>query len=72
MPENFPDEDEEEMEDNEGDDDGQKEDGDDRDPRMAVHEAPSSPPTFISRLASLFSSSDEGESRLKVNKYFVF
>lgn len=72
VPENFPDEDEEEMEDNEGDDDGQKEDGDDRDPRMAAHEAPSSPPTFISRLASLFSSSDEGESGLKVNKYYVF
>ena len=70
VPENFPDdEDEGEMEDTQ--DVGQKEHGDDPDPRLATCEAPSSPPTFISQLASLFSSSDKGESRLKVNTHFV-
>ena len=67
VPENFPDEeDDEEMEDTQGDD-GQREDGDDPDPRLATREAPSSPPTFISRLSNIFSFSDKGESRLKVN-----
>ena len=74
VPENFPDEEdeEEEMEDTQGDGDGQQEDGDDPDPSLATCEPPSSPPTFISRLASIFSSSDKGESRLKVKKYFAF
>ena len=61
VPENFPDEDEE-LEETEGD--GQPED-DDPDYSSAVPETSSSP-TLISRLANLFSSSDDGEHRIKV------
>ena len=61
VPENFPDEDEE-LEETEGD--GQPED-DDPDRSSVVPETSSSP-TLISRLANLFSSSDDGEHRIKV------
>ena len=62
VPENFPDEDDEELEDTEGD--NVQTEHDDPDPGSASQETAS--PTFISRLASLFSSSDNRESRLKV------
>ena len=67
VPENFSDDDDEEWEDTEAGDGGQTE-HDDPDPRLATHETPS--PTFISRLASLFSSSDNRESHLKVVKHY--
>ena len=63
VPENFSDDDDEEWEDTEAGDGGQTE-HDDLDQGLASHETPS--PTFISRLASLFSSSDNRESHLKV------
>ena len=66
VPENFSDEDDEEWEDTEGD--GGQTEHDDLDQRLASHETPS--PTFISRLASLFSSSDNRESHLKVVKHY--
>ena len=62
VPENFPDEDDEEWEDTEGE--NVQAEHDDPDPGSASQETAS--PTFISRLASLFSSSDNRESRLKV------
>ena len=62
VPENFPDEDDEEWEDTEGDD-VQTEHDDDPEPRSASHKTS---PTFISRLASLFSTGDSRETRLKV------
>ena len=62
VPENFPDEDDEEWEDTEGDD-VQTEHDNDPEPRSASHKTS---PTFISRLASLFSTGDSRETRLKV------
>ena len=66
VPENFPDEDEE-LEETEGD--GQPED-DDPDRSSVVPETSSSP-TLISRLANLFSSSDDGKHRIKVRRHQI-
>ena len=66
VPENFPDEDDEEWEDTEGE--NVQAEHDDPDPGSASQETASL--TFISRLASLFSSSDNRESRLKVVDHY--
>ena len=71
VPENFPDEDDEELEDTEGD--NVQTEHDDPDPGSASHkhlDPGSASPNFISRLASLFSSSDNRESRLKVVDHY--
>ena len=76
VPENFPDEDDEEWEDTEGE--NVQAEHDDPDPGSASHENPdlgsasheTASLTFISRLASLFSSSDNRESRLKVVDHY--
>ena len=65
VPENFSDEDEE-LEETEGD--GQPED-DDPDRSLVVPETSS--PTLISRLANLFSSSDDGKHRIKVRRHQI-
>ena len=78
VPENFPDEDDEEWEDTEGD--NVQTEHDDPDPGSASHENPdlgsasheTASLTFISRLASLFSSSDNRESRLKVVDHYHY
>ena len=67
VPENFPDEDDEEWEDTEGD--NVQTEHDDPDPGSASHkhlDPGSASPNFISRLASLFSTGDSTEPRLKV------
>ena len=67
VPENFPDEDDEELEDTEGD--NVQTEHDDPDPGSASHkhlDPGSASPNFISRLASLFSTGDSREPRLKV------
>ena len=66
VPENFPDEDDEEWEDTEGDD--VQAEHTDPDPGPASHETDS--PTFISRIASLFSSNDNRKSRLQVIEHY--
>ena len=71
VPENFPDEDDEEWEDTEGE--NVQTEHDDPDPGSASHkhlDPGSASPNFISRLASLFSSSDNRESRLKVVDHY--
>ena len=66
VPENFPDEEDEEWEDIEGDD--LQTEHNDPDPGSVFHETVS--PSFISRLASLFSSSDNKEPHLKVVEHY--